>query len=120
CIRGCLGSIDLEQGLLPHTWRPFVQLSLCALYVQLVVAVEAGVEGEKLIEDRGEEEQVALAQVAVRVHGQFGAHAAYRQATVQAVDLTVTDALEAAEQALADALGVLVVVARQVVGLEDH
>ena len=84
-----------------------------------MVAVEAGVEGEEFIEHRGEQEQVPFAQVAVLVHGQFGTHAANRQAAMQAVDVLVGDLLQAAEHALADLERVLVVVARQVVGLED-
>src|SRR3546814_13963165 len=67
----------------------------------------AGVEGEEFVEHRGEEEQVALTDEAVLVHGQFGTYAAHRQPAMQAIDVLVGDVSQAAEAPPADVLGVL-------------
>src|SRR5690606_13097503 len=98
---------------------PLIYLSLGTLDPQLVVGVEAGVERKKLIEYRGEQEQIAFAQIAIGVHAQLGADAAYGQTAVQSVNMGVVDVLEAAEQALADLGSMLVGMPGQVVGLED-
>lgn len=85
-----------------------------------MVGVDAGVKREKFVQNRSEHEQVALADVAFRIDRQLGTQAAQRQAPMQAVDMLVADRLEPAQQALADLRRMLVVVARQVVGFEDH
>src|SRR3546814_7334472 len=89
CTRECRGWAVSEQRLLTHARRPLVHLSLCALHAQLVIRVEAGVEGEEFVEHRGEEEQVALTDEAVLVHGQFGTYAAHWQPAMQAIDVLV-------------------------------
>ncbi|MCY1532222.1 hypothetical protein D9M68_674820 [compost metagenome] len=87
--------------------------------MQFVVGIEAGVQRKEFVEHRGEQEQVAFAEIALRVHAQFAADAAYRQAAQQAIDRLVTDLLQPAEPALAGLGRLRVVIARQVVGLED-
>lgn len=114
------GSVCLKQGLEPHARRPLIHLSLCADYPQLVIRIEAGVQCEKLVEDRSEHKQIALADIPLRVDDELGAQPAHRQSTVQPVDMLMLDRLQSAEQPLADFFGMLVVVARQVVGFENQ
>ena len=76
-----------------------------------MIRVEAGVEGEEFVEHRGEEEQIALTNEAVTVHGQFGTYATHRQPAMQAIDVLVGDVSQAAEAPPADVVGVLVVIA---------
>ena len=83
-----------------------------------MVGVQAGVVGQKFVEHRAEQVEVAGAVVALRVELQFGANTAQRQSLLQPRDLAMGNPDQAVQALLADARGLLIVVARQVVGAE--
>ncbi len=93
---------------------------LCAPHPQLVVGVDAGVKREKFVQNRSEHEQVALADVAFRIDRQLGTQACAAAGPDAGGRHARGGPPEPAQQTLADLRRMLVVVARQVVGFEDH